>query len=387
MKKIIAALLIGLMVISLVGCESQSSNEIKIGVLQDLSGSTSVLGNAVKKGADLAVQKINSQGGINGKKIKLVSYDVKGDPQEAINAYNRIVDQDKVSAIVGPPISNIGLALVSVANSKKVPIVGSYVDPRITTKSNNVPQDYMYMMQPSSTQYAQILAGYSINKLNVKKVAIFYDQSNAYAVSLISPFKSYIENHGGKVVTELVYKKNDKDYKTQLNQIKRTDAQAIYFPNYTQDCVLLAQQIKEVGLTLPVIGGLDFAPPMATLLSDPTMADNIYFANNFSDIEPQLKEAHDAYVKKYNEEPINKTYLGYDSMLIIADAIKRSGKTDGASIKKALDATKDLQCTTGKITLSDKTHMPVGLSMVIYKIQAGKYVDLGRYIPDEQKAK
>jgi branched-chain amino acid transport system substrate-binding protein len=389
MKKVISLVMAAsLLATVFAGCSSSSSSssakkseggEIVIGVVQDLSGTTSVLGNAVKNGAELAVEKINAAGGVDGKKIKLISYDVKGDPQEALNSYKRLVDQDKAVAVVGPPVSNIGLALAPIANQKKVPVVGSYIDPRVTQKEDGSPQDYMFMMQPSSVQNSELLASYGIDKLGVKNIALFYDQTNAFAVSLMKPFKDYLAAHGGKIVAEEVYKKGDKDYKTQLNKIKTSGADAIYAPNYTQDNILTVQQANQIGLKLPIIGGLDYAPPFASLMNDPTLADNIYFANNYSDNEPQLKDVREAYKAKFKEDPINKAYLGYDTITIIANAIKTAGKADATAIKDALEKTKDLQCTTGKITLDPKTHATVGLTMVVYKIEKGKYIEIGRH--------
>lgn len=366
------------------GCASESQ-EIVIGNLQDTSGPTSVWGNAVTRGAQIAVEKINAQGGVNGKKIKLVSLDTKGDVQESIKAYNRLVDQEKASAVLGPPVSNIGLALAPVANSKNVPIVGSFIDPRVTVGQDGKAQPAMFLMQPSSIQYAEIMASYTAEKLGIKKIAILYDQSNAFSVSLIGPFKAYIESKGGQIVSEQVYAKGDKDFKTQLTKIKEAGAEALYAPNYIQDLVITVKQRKQVGLEIPVIGGLDFAAPFVELVNDPEAANNLYFANNYSDSEPQLADMKKAYKEKFNEEPINKAYLGYDKVLLIVEAIKKANSTKGADVQKALGEIKGLQGTTGILTISPATHQPIGLSMVMYKIEKGKYVDLGRYIPEKHK--
>lgn len=358
---------------------------IVVGNMQDLSGATSVWGNAVRKGAELAVEKVNAQGGVLGMKLELKSYDVKGDPQEAINAYNRLTGSDKAAVVIGPPISNIGLAITALSEQKKVAVIGSFIDPRVTVKSPGQPQPYMFLMQPSSIQYAEILADYSLKQLGLKKVAAFYDQSNAFAVSQVGPFKAYWAANGGTVAGEQVYKKGDKDFKTQLSKIKEMGADAIYAPNYVQDLVLMLQQMDQIGLKIPVIGGLDFAPPFTTLLSDAKIADKIYFANNYSDTEAQLIEVRKAYQQKYGENPVNKAYLGYDSVTIIVDAIKRAGSADPVKIKAALEKTSNLQCTTGVITLSPTTHQPVGLSMVMYGIMGGQYGDLGRWVPESHK--
>lgn len=366
------------------GCGG-ATQEVVIGNLQDLSGPTSVWGNAVTRGAEIAVEKLNAKGGIDGKKIKLVTMDTKGDVQEAIKAYNRLADQEKAIAVLGPPVSNIGIALAPIANQKKVPIVGSFIDPRVTVGQDGKAQPAMFLMQPSSVQYGEIMASYAVEKLGLKKIAILYDQSNAFAVSLINPFKAYAQSVGAKIVAEEVYAKGDKDFKTQLSKIKEAGADALYVPNYIQDLVITMKQRKQVGLEIPVIGGLDFAPPFASLVNDPEAATDCYFANNFSDSEPQLAEVKKAYMDKFKEEPVNKVYLGYDKILIIAEAVKKGGSVKPEDVMKGMAQVKNIQGTTGVITLSPDNHQPVGLSMVMYKIEKGKYVDLGRYVPEKHK--
>lgn len=381
--------------LALVGCGGGSgggggaakpAEMLVIGSIQDMSGTTSVFGNAVTRGAEVAIEKLNAKGGINGKKIKLVTLDTKGDPKEAINAYNRLVDQEKAIAVLGPPISNIGLAIAPIANSKKVPVVGSFIDPRVTVGQDGKPQTAMFLMQPSSVQYAEIMAGYAVEKLGLKKIAIFYNQSNAYSVSLIKPFKEYAESLGAKIVIEEKYTKDDKDYKTQLAKIKESGADVLYAPNYTQELVILFKQRKQAGVNIPIVDGLDLAAPFAQNINDPEAADNAFFANNFSEKEPQLVEVRNAYKAKYNnEEPINKAYLGYDKIMLIAEAAKKMNSTKPEDLIKGLEQIKDMQGATGVITLSPKTHQPVGLSMVIFKMEKGKYIEVGRYVPEKHK--
>jgi len=377
LKAVLAAAMLSAVLIAPVFAQKT----IVIGSMQDLSGPTSVWGNAVRKGAELAIEKINREGGLLGMQIEFKSYDVKTDPQEAINAYNRLSGSDKASAIIGPPISNIGLALAGLSAQKKVSIVGSFIDPRVTEMGEGKPHPYMFLMQPSSKQYAEILADYASKKLGMKKVAVFFDQSNAFAVSQVGPFKDLWTANGGTVVAEQIYKKGDKDYKTQLSKIKDAGADAIYAPNYVQDLVLMLQQMEQIGLKATIIGGLDFAPPFTTLLPDAKLADKIYFANNYSDNEAQLIDVRKAYQAKFGEEPVNKAYLGYDKIMIIADAIKRAGSADPVKVRDALETTKGVQGTTGLITLSPTSHQPVGLSMVMYSIMGGEYKDLGRWVP------
>jgi branched-chain amino acid transport system substrate-binding protein len=391
MKKYGVMVLVGLVVVAIALLAASGSvmgapaKEIIIGNLQDISGPTSVWGSAVTRGAELAAEKINAQGGINGAKIKMISLDTKGDVQEAIKAFNRLVDQDKAVAVIGPPISNIGIGLAPVADAKKVAFVGSFADPRATVGEDGKVHPSMFLIQPSTVQYGEIMASYAVEKLGLKKIAILYDQSNAYAVSLVGPFKAYAEAAGAKIVDEEVYGKTDRDYRTQLSKIKSSGADCVFAPNYIQGLVITAKQAKQLGLTQPFVGALDYAAPFASLVNDPEAANNIYFANNYSDSEPQLTEVRKAYKAKYNEDPINKVYLGYDKMLVVIEGIKKGGAATPDKIIEGLNKVSGLQGTTGVITISPKTHQPVGLSMVMYYIDHGTYKDLGRYVPAKHK--
>ncbi|TVR67621.1 MAG: hypothetical protein EA427_13255 [Spirochaetaceae bacterium] len=358
---------------------------IRIGVIQDLSGPTSVWGNAVARGAELAVSEINAAGGIDGRQVELRTYDVRLSPQEAITAYNRLVDQDRVTAIVGPPISNIGLSLAPVAQAKGVPIVGSFIDPRVTVQPNGEPWTNMFLMQPSSVQYSEIIADFALTELGARNLAVMYDQTNAFSVSLVEPFRNYVNAHGGNVALEVTYTSDDRDFRTQLSQIQRSGADAVYLPIYIQEAVLTLQQAEQVGLDIPMIGGLDFAPPFTDLLPDPTLADGIYVANNYSDSEPQLVDVRAAYMDMFGEEPINKAFKGYDKILIIADAIRRAGSTEPAAVSRAIARTSNLRGTTGILTISPDNHQPVGLSMVMYQIINGEYSELGRHVPESHR--
>jgi len=361
-----------------------AAKELLIGNMQDISGPTSVWGNAVTRGAEIAIEKINAAGGIDGAMLKLVTMDTKANVQEAIKGYNSLVSSGVV-AVVGPPVSNIGLALGPIANKAGVPVVGSFIDPRVTVGEDGKPHAAMFLMQPSSIQYSEIMASYTIDVLGLKKVGVLYDQSNAFAVSLMKPYVDYIKAAGGEIVSEQVYTKGDKDFKTQLLKIKDAGADCLYFPNYIQDAVLAMNQRKQVGLDVPVIGGLDFAPPFASLVNDSEATNDIYLANNFSETEPQLKEVWEIYKTKYGEDPVNKVFLGYDKVLLIREAMKLGGGTSAAQVMAGLSQVKELQGTTGVLTISPETHQPVGLSMVMYKIEKGKYVELGRYVPEKHK--
>jgi branched-chain amino acid transport system substrate-binding protein len=122
-----------------------STEDILIGNVQDLSGPNKAFGLGMTNAATTMVEKVNAAGGVNGRKIKLISYDTKGDVNESINAYRRLVEQDKVVSVLGPPIANIGIALAPVTEEMKVPMVGLFMDDRSTIQTNGSPWNYMFL--------------------------------------------------------------------------------------------------------------------------------------------------------------------------------------------------------------------------------------------------
>lgn len=401
MKKILSLIMSVTLVMSLAGCAEKASGtqtpapaagEIIIGGLQDLSGGSSVSGVAMDRGAQMAVREINDKGGINGKKIKYIPYDTKGTPQEGLNAYTRLVDQDKAVAVVGPPISNIGLALTETAAQKKVPIVGAFIDSRVTKKEDGKPQDYMFLVQPTNQQSGTIQAGYLVDELGLKKVALFYDKTNAFGVSQVEAFKAYVEANGGEIVQEQVFKSGDVDFKTQLNKIKESGAEAIFAPNYPKDNTLYCTQLNQLGMSdIVTMGGLEFAPPFLTTLPDPTLVDNVYFALNVAFDDPKLADLNQSYLDTYTEaksvDDISvKVYLGYDAIRLIAEAIKNTtGDITGEAVKAGLEGIEGFEALPGKIGFSPESHQPIGLSMVMYKINKGVNEKIGPYVPEVLK--
>ncbi|MFA5851090.1 MAG: ABC transporter substrate-binding protein [Spirochaetales bacterium] len=384
MKKIIVVLL----VLLLFGAGLSAQN-IKIGVIQDLSGPGTVLGTAGLHGAEIAVADINAKGGINGRMLQLVPYDCKSDPNEAINAFRRLADVEKVVAVIGPPLSNIGLAVAPVSTEKKLAFLGMFGDPRCMLGQNlDKLNPYMFLMQPSTEQTAITTGAYMVEKLGYKKIGMLVAQDHAYVLSMANYFKEYAKKNGIEIVADEVNKQADIDMKAQLLKIKKAGAEAIFNSNPTQPLVASTSQAYQLGINLPATGSLDYAAPFASLLSDPRMANNIYFVNNVDEEDPALQGIRAAYKAKFKAEPTNKSYLGYDEILILVEAIKQAGSTDRDAIRNALEnKINDLPINTGVFTMDPKTHMPIGLTMVIYKIENGKYVSQGRFVPEALKKK
>ncbi len=193
--------------------DMEAKGEILIGNLQDESGGMKALSSALTFAAQMKIEEVNQAGGINGRMLKLVTYDTRSDVNEAITALRRMVEQDKVSIVLGPPIANIGIAIAPVAEELKVPVVGLFMDDKCTIQPNGEPWTYMFLAQNSCTMQGQIIAAYGVKGLGLKNIAVLYNSQNSYSVGLAEPFMKLVEDNGGTIVAKETYTTQDKDFR------------------------------------------------------------------------------------------------------------------------------------------------------------------------------
>ncbi len=365
-------------VIALIGlsaCAPEGPSEIRIGVIDDLSGATSAWGEGILNGATMAAEKLNKEGGLLGKQIKLISYDFKGQVPESLTAYNRLVDQDKVIAVVGSPNSAMHIALAPLADEKKVPVVGDPMDERATTPAPGKVNAYTFLGEPSAGDQARAIASYAMFDMGLKKFSFIYDQGNPYAVSLTDPFVEYVTKNGGTVVSKEPFQSGTDDFRPHLTKIKQLNPEALVVNNYLKEDALIVNQMKELGMTTQVIGNNSFFTPFADTAGK--AGDGAVFPNNIALDDPRYQDYIAQYKARFGKDPVVHAWMGYDDMMLIANAIKKAGKLDSVAIRDALEnQSKDVQGITDKITLDPKTHRPVNLPLAILKVQSGKYVTL-----------
>lgn len=363
------------------GTTAAGTGDILIGCLQDLSGATSVLGNMVNDGVTYAAKQINDKGGISGRKVKVITYDTKADVQEAINAFNRMVTQDKVVAVVGPPVANIGIAIAPISENYNVPVLGFFIDNRATRKDEGkgAPYKNMFLFQPSADQQGAIMAKYAVQEKSYKKFGIIFNQANSYSVSLVNAFKTTLATIGGTVAAEVPYQATDKDFKTMMNKFKEAKVDAIFAPNYTAELVLQVQHARAIGYEGPMVCGLDAAPPFISQAGPES--NGVLFVNNISFEDEAVKKIVADVKAATGKEPINKFFLGSDTMNILAQIIGKVG-ADPAKIRDAVENLSNFQGVTGTISMNPQTHQPKGLTLFVHEIKDGKYVPIKRYAAD-----
>lgn len=359
---------------------AEEVGEILIGSIQDLSGFMAVAGNMTTWGVEQAVADINADGGINGKMLRVVTYDCKLDPNEGINAYNRLVSEGAV-AIVGPGLSNIGIPIAAVAEEKKVAFVGQFMDERATiNEQTGEPWTYMFLTEPSCLQQAQIMASYAVEELAIKSVGILYNSSNAYAASHAGPFEEYMIANGVEVIGVETFGADSKDYKAQLSKLMASDPDGLFIPNYVNTNSLAYVQARQLGYEGYIIGNNTYSPPFSTLVEGTPIEKLVFLWNMDMDGE-YTKDLSDRYRAEFDEEPNVNIAFGYDDVMIIANALRNvSDVTDTVEIAQYIENnTIEVVTATGLITLNPETHRPIGMGAYVAEYKADGSVSLIDY--------
>ncbi len=374
--KLLAVLVVALLMTTvLAGCGgSSNSKDIKIGVLDELTGGNATFGTAAANGAKMAIKEANAKGGVLGKQIQAVVADNKSEPSEAANAMTKLTTQDRVVAVTGGFSSSNAIAASSVAEANKVPYIAvGATNPKVTVdeKSGKV-KDYSFRVCFIDPFQGTVGANFVLNTLKLKKAIILVDNSSDYSKGLTTFFKDAFTKGGGSILAEESYLQKDQDFKTILTKIKSLDADMIYVPGYYEEVGKIVKQARELGITLPIVGGDGWDSPKLVEIGTALALNNTYFTNHYSvdDTSATSQTFVEAYKKEYGQVPDAMAVLGYDAANVLIDAIRRANSTEPEKIREALAATKDFPTVTGSTTLN-ATHDAVK-SAVIIEMKDGK---------------
>jgi branched-chain amino acid transport system substrate-binding protein len=368
-----------LALVALGGCQSSSTKEpttVKIGVFEPLTGANAAGGAMEVEGVKLANALYPTvKVGDKEYKIELVISDNKSDKVEAANAAQRLVDQDKVHAILGSWGSSLSMAAGPIVKEKKIPAIAMSATNPLVTKGN----DFYFRVCFIDPFQGTVMANYAFKEVKAKKAVIIREVSNDYSVGLakyfVDSFKKLTGDEGA-ILAELNYNTNDQDFTAQLTTVKSMKPDVIFAPgNYTESA-LIVKQARELGITAPFLGGDTWEAPefvdVGKLAVEGTVFST-FFATEVP-ITPTSKEFLDAYRKQYNKEPAAVTALGFDGYLVVRDAIAKAGSLDGTKIRDALVAIKAFPGAAGLITFDQ--NRDATKSAVIKTVKGGKFAYL-----------
>ena len=340
MKKVFLMMLLATVFIVGCGKKANDGNVIKIGVIAPLTGNYAQYGVAVKEGVELKVDAINNAGGINGKKIELITADSKGDVQEAVNAFKKMVSQDKVNVVIGEVVSATSQAISGLAQQAKVPLISATATSLDVTKG----KDFVFRTTFTDPYQGTATAKYAKSK-GIKSIAILTNSSNDYSVGIANAFKAQAAKDG-ITITEEKYTNDDKDFKAILTKVKGQNPQAIFIPDYYNTIGLIISQAKDLGINAQYLGG-DGWDGIQTNFGK--VAEGTIFSSQFApdDTDPTVVKFIKDYKTKFNSNPLVFAALGYDTVTVVENAIKNSKDLSGESIRTAMAATKGLPLVTG----------------------------------------
>lgn len=366
MKKILVGTFILFSVLLLAGW-SFAADTIKIGGWLPMTGAVAAYGQDANDGIAIAMEMKPT---VLGKKVEFTVADTKSDKIEAANAMSRLIEKDKVIAVIGEMISGDTMAGGPIADKAKIPVVSPTATNPLVTQGKK----YVFRVCFIDPVQGDVAAKYAFNTLKAKKAALIVDKSQDYCVGLAKFFKDAFTKLGGKIVAETYCVTEDKDFSAQLSTIKPTNPDVIYAPNYYSPVALFTKQARELGLKAPVLSG-DGAQADELIQIGGKEVEGVTFTGHFNVKAATTALAKDfiaRFDKKYpNKEPNAFHALGADAYFVLLDAITRAKSTKGEAIRAALATTKNFQAISGKLSIGEDGNAVK--PMVINVVKGGKF--------------
>ncbi len=346
---------------------SAGNAEILVGEYGSLTGTTATFGRATHDGIMLAVEEINAAGGVKGRKIRVITEDDQSRPEEAATVVAKLINQDRVVALLGEVASSRTLAAAPKAQEARIPMITpSSTNPKVTQVG-----DYIFRVCYLDDFQGRALARFVYNSLGFRRAAILRDIRNDYSVGLSDYFKQEYEGLGGKIVGDHSYSEGDADFKAQLTAIKSTDAEVLFVPGYYTEIGQIASQARDLGLEQPLVGGDGWESPRLLEIGGDALNGSFYSNHLFpGDSDPAVANFLAAFNKRYGENPDALAALGYDATKMLAAAMARTTDLTPAQIRDELAATRNFRGVTGMITI-DENRNPVK-SIVMLEIKDGQ---------------
>jgi len=345
-----------------------ATGDILIGEYGSLTGSQATFGTSTHNGIIMAADEVNAAGGINGRKVKILTEDDQSKAEEAATAVSKLISQNNVVAILGEVASSASLAAAPICQSNKVPMITpSSTNPEVTKKGH-----YIFRMCFTDDYQGHSMADYVGKTEAIKTAVILTDVKNDYSVALGRYFEERFTQHGGKIVARASYSNGDSDFRAQLTSIKPANPQILFVPGYYTDVGQIAQQARDLGISAPLVGGDGWESPALIGIGGPAL-EGCYYGNHYfyADPAPVVRNFVDKYKQRYKASPDAMAALAYDAMHVLAEAMKRAKKLDGPTLRDAIAATKGYSGVTGTINLGPDRN-PIGKKLVIEEIKNGQ---------------
>lgn len=339
--KLALVLLIGLLVPGMVG----AADTVKIGLLAPLTGFAAADGLSVLNSVQLAVERVNKDGGVLGRQVELVYYDDRADGKEAVALSRKLIQQDRVAGVVGGSYSTPSRAVAPIFEDEEIPFVAAYaVHPDITKAGKYCFRNgFLGMVEGKSAGYV------SVELLKAKKIALL-TSDNDFGRTLAEGFKAYLGNQGkaAQIVFEQTYPFKEKDFKPYLSKVKEANPDLLFASGYYFQTGPIVQQARELGLNIQILGEEGADSPKFLEIAGASAEGFVIVTNlDRDDPRPVVQDFLKTFEQRYKIQPDMVGASAYDAFMIICEGIRRAGATDGPAIQQAIAATQDYNGLTG----------------------------------------
>ncbi len=304
----------------------------------------------VQNGVNLYIKQLNAAGGIDGKMVDVIWEDDQGDASMAVNAYNKLVNNDEVVAIIGSVLTGATEAVADYAADENIPtITASATAYYITTDRPN-----MFRTCFLDPFQSVCMANFCKDEFGATKLAVIYENGNEYSTGLKDAFAQQAQLNGQTIVAEEATAAGDVDFKAQLTKIKAAEPEVLFVPFYGPEAALILTQANELGLNVKFLGA-DGISSVVDSISDKSLLVNMYYSDHFSNSadSEKVKSFLEAYQAEYGEMPsISFSATAYDAAMVLTEAIKNAGTTDYQAVIDAIKAT-NAEGVSGVITFDD----------------------------------
>lgn len=360
MKKVLALVLAVLMIVSMCACSSVKKEAtvetIKIGLAFPMSGTAAMAGKYSTHGADVLKEELGGKITVGDKEypVEFVTMDTEGSEEKTTNVYQKLIEEEKVIAIVGPDSSKCMLAAALIAQNAKCPAITTFGTNTAVTEVGN----YIFRACFIDPFQGSVAAAYC-DQQGYKTACIMFNNADAYAVGLKDAF---VENFKGEVLAIEEYSGSDvKDYNVQLTKLAAQNPDVLLLPNLNVELGLQIQQARTAGLNCPIICGDSADTPDVANVAGPAI-EGVAYVSAFSaeSTDEAAKNFVDAYVKLYPDElPNSNAELTYETAKMVVWAIQNAKTLDRDGVRDALDTIDGLELPSGKMTMDPTTRNPI----------------------------
>ena len=354
---------------------------VKIGVVENLSGSQASLDQPSLNGIKLALKEINDAGGVLGKKVEIIVRDGKSDPATLATVTEGLMDQG-ISAVTG--LSDTTMVLASAPAAQRAGI--AFVASGATSPSlPNEVGDSLFLEPFGDNVQAAAASEYAFNDLGARSVWVLYDKAMDYTYLLQRYFCDSFGGLGGAIISKATYQTGDTDFRAQITSLKakKNLPDILFISSGPDEIGTIVKQVRDLGIKIPIVGGDGYDTPLLAEIAGPAAATDIYFTTHIALDSKGAKSFVENYKQMFGHVPENGfAALGYDAFKLIVNAVKNAGTTDPKAVRDALAATKGFKGVTGTINYPKGIRVPQK-SVSIIKVDAGKFIFQKEVMPAE----